>query len=400
MVANRKGWLRLLAIVAALLMITAACGDDADDNGGTTAPTDGGSGEGVQCDEDLAIGFFGALTGDNSNLGVNISQGAELAVMQWNEENPDCEITYEKLDSQGSPDQAPALAQKAVQQENLVGLVGPAFSGESKVANPIFNEAGLPIVTPSATAPGLADNGWTIFHRAVGNDNSQGPAAANYMTGELNVKKAAVIDDASEYGKGIADIVRADLKGGDVNVAVSESIDPKAQDYSSTVTKIKGANVDAIFYGGYYAEAGRLVKQLRDAGVTATLVAPDGVLDKGYIEAAGATSADGTIITCPCAPLDQISGGTEFKEAYEEEFGEEAGTYSPEAFDAANALLEAIRDGNTTREAINTYLNEELDFQGITKQLSFDDKGEIAEVTVYAYKVEDGEIVPVGPVKG
>lgn len=395
MVSNRKGWLRLLAMVTALLLITAACGSDSNKNKGGSAS----GGTGKKC-ADVSIGFFGALTGDNANLGVNIMQGAQLAVDQYNEKNPDCKVGFEKFDSQGSPDQAPALAQQAVQNKKLVGLVGPAFSGESRVANPIFDEATLPIVTPSATGVDLSEKGWSIFHRAVGNDNSQGPAAAKYMTSELNVKKAAVIDDASEYGKGIADIVRRDLKGDSVNIAVSESIDPKAQDFSSTVTKVKGATVDAIFYGGYYAEAGRLVKQLRDAGVKATVVAPDGVLDKGYVEAAGATSADGTIITCPCAPLDQISGGAEFKAAYTKAFDEEPGTYSPEAFDAANVLLKAIEEGKTTREAINDYLNNELDYQGITKQLKFDAKGEIAEVTVYAYKVQDGKIEPVGPVKG
>lgn len=399
---------RLLALLAALGLFAAACGgDDGGETtaGGqtseTTAADDGGQGqgqgEGVTC-QDVSLGFFGALTGENANLGVNIAQGAELAITQFNEENPGCQVGYEEFDSQGSPDQAPALAQEAIGNESLVGIIGPAFSGESRAANPIFDEAGLPIITPSATGVDLSQQGWTIFHRAVGNDSSQGPAAAAYILGELGATSVAVIDDASEYGKGIADLVREAVQA-DGELSTSESIDPTSQDFSATVNAIRSDAPDAIFYGGYYAEGGRLLKQLRDAGVEATFVSDDGSNDPGLIEAAGADAAEGAILTCPCAPISEIEGGTEFQQAYQEAFGDEPGTYSAEAYDAANAFLEAIKAGQTDRKGINTYLNEELEFEGITKTISFDENGEIAEVTIYAYTVEGGKIVPIGPIE-
>lgn len=393
--ARRPLW-RIVALLAVLAFVFAACGDDNDNetSSGGSGTTEAGGG-GVTC-SDVAIGFFGALTGDNANLGVNIMQGAELAVKQFNEANPDCQVGFEKFDSQGSPDQAPALAQKAIGNKKLIGLVGPAFSGESRAANPIFDEAGLPIVTPSATGVDLSAQGWKIFHRAVGNDNSQGPAAAKYIVDTLKAAKVAVIDDKSEYGKGIADVVRQELGS---KATVSDSIDPQAQDYSSTVNKVKAAAPDAIFYGGYYAEGGRLLKQLRDAGVKATFVSDDGSLDKGLIEAAGAANAEGAVMTCPCAPIGDIEGGPEFQKAYKEATGDEPGTYSPEAYDAANVLLEGIKQGNTTREKLNDFLGT-VSYKGITKTLKWDDKGEIAEITIYAYTVKNGEITPIGPIKG
>ncbi len=144
------------ALLLSLSLFAAACGDDSDSSSSATtgggaattgggAATTGGGGEaagGAKCDG-LAIGFFGALTGDAANLGVNIEQGAELAVDQFNANNPDCQIEMKKFDSQGSPDQAPALAKQAIDDSSVVGIVGPAFSGESKVANPLFDEAGL-----------------------------------------------------------------------------------------------------------------------------------------------------------------------------------------------------------------------------------------------------------------
>ena len=152
------------ALLLSLGLFAAACGDDsgsssATTGGGSSATTASGSAAapGAAKCNGVALGFFGALTGDNANLGVNIEQGVELAVDQFNTANPDCQVAVKKFDSQGSPDQAPALAKQAIDDASVIGIVGPAFSGESKVADPLFDEAGLPIITPSATNPALAE---------------------------------------------------------------------------------------------------------------------------------------------------------------------------------------------------------------------------------------------------
>ena len=392
------------ALLLSLSLFAAACGDDSDSSSSATtgggaattgggAATTGGGGEaagGAKCDG-LAIGFFGALTGDAANLGVNIEQGAELAVDQFNANNPDCQIEMKKFDSQGSPDQAPALAKQAIDDSSVVGIVGPAFSGESKVANPLFDEAGLSIITPSATAPTLAEQGWKIFHRALGNDAAQGPGAALYIDTTVKAEKVFVIDDASEYGKGLADQVNEALGA---KVVGTDTIDPAATDFSATVTKVKDAAPDAVFFGGYYAAAGLLSKQLRDAGVTAILVFGDGVLDPGYIEAGG-DATEGAIITCPCAPIDKIEGGADFASAYKDAFGADAGTYSAEAYDSANFFLAGIASGAQDRDSLNTYVSTES-FAGITKTLKFDEQGEVSDVAIYASTVKDGKIVSVG----
>ncbi len=154
---------------------------------------------------DLKIGFFGALTGDAANLGQNIQNGVKLAVSQYNSKHSDCKVNVASFDSQGDAAQAPPLAKKAIDDKTVVGVVGPAFSGESKAADPAFNDAGLTAITPSATATALSTNGWKTFFRVLGNDNSQGPAAAKYMSDVAKVQKPFVMDDASEYGKGLAD---------------------------------------------------------------------------------------------------------------------------------------------------------------------------------------------------
>ncbi len=211
--------------------------------GGATTVAAGGGGAvamptGAKC-SGIALGFFGAYTGENSGLGIPIYNGAKLAIDQFNTANPDCQVGYKKYDSQGDPSQAPQLARSIVGDASVVGVIGPAFSGESKNADPIFNEAVLPTVTPSATNATLQDNGWTIFHRLLANDDTQGPGIATYLKDTLKAQKVYVIDDASEYGKGLADTVKTTLGA---SVVGSDTIDVKATDYSATVTKVKSAD--------------------------------------------------------------------------------------------------------------------------------------------------------------
>lgn len=374
-------------LVTAALALT-ACGGT---SGGTTAAPSAGGSSAKVCD--LKIGFFGALTGDAANLGQNIQNGAKLAIDQYNTKNADCKVTLASFDSQGDPAQAPALAKKAVDDKTVVGIVGPAFSGESKAADPLFSEAGLVTITPSATNPALATNGWKTFFRVLGNDASQGPAAAKYISDVLGAKKVVVVDDASEYGKGLADIVKSTLGA---SVTTTDTIQQKQTDFGPTVTKIRSAGADAVFFGGYYAEAGLLRKQMTDAGVTAKLVVGDGVKDDGFVTAAGAAAAEGTIMTCPCLPPDQAKGtfAADFKAAY----NAEPATYSAEGFDAAQIILDAVAAGKSTRADVLASVAS-YDKAGVTKQLKFDDKGEPSDITVWAYKVEGGKIVPDQEIK-
>jgi branched-chain amino acid transport system substrate-binding protein len=381
--ATSRHW-RVLACVVLIATVFAACGK-------SKSSSSSGS-----C-KNLTLAFLGALTGDHANLGINERNGMKLAIKEYNDKHSSCQVKEVDKDSQGDPAQAPALAQNLAQDKNVLAVIGPPFSGESKTGDPILNEAGIPLITASATNPGLSTHGWTVFHRAVGNDNSQGPAAAKYILENLKAKKVAVIDDASEYGKGIADIVRAKLRDGGATVTVSDVIDPKASDFSSTVNKVKPTGSEAVFLGGYYQAGGVLAKQLKDAGVKATFVGPDGVNDPGFIKAAG-TASEGAILLAPGAPPDKVPGSEAFRTAYKALNNLDSGLYSAEAYDATNALLEAVSKGHRTRSSINDYLKT-IDYKGLSVELKFDDKGELSSlVTIWASKVEAGQIVAQAPI--
>lgn len=388
-VRRSRIWPVAIAVVSAGLAFS-ACAKSANNSSSTNTA----AAKGAKCTSGLAIGFFGALTGPNANLGVNEYNGANLAIKDFNSANSGCQIKLEKFDSQGSGDQAPALASQAVGNKNVIGLIGPAFSGESRTANPIFDQAGLSVVTASATAVDLSTKGWKIFHRGVANDNAQGPAIVSYLKTELNAKSIAVVDDKSEYGKGIADIIRAGFGAG---VKVTDSFDDKATEFSSTVNKVKAGNVDAVVFGGYYSQGGPLAKQLKDGGVTAKFVGPDGVNDKGFVDGAGA-AAEGAILTAPSAPTATLAGAQDFVDKYKALTKTDVGLYSLEAFEIANIYLDCITKGNTTRPAIETCLDTTT-YKGLTKTYKWAANGELeGKVSIYAYKVNKGAIAGVGAI--
>ncbi|MFI7597822.1 branched-chain amino acid ABC transporter substrate-binding protein [Actinoplanes sp. NPDC049681] len=332
------------------------------------------------------LAFFGALTGSAANLGVNIEQGFELAVKQYNTKKGSECITVAKFDSQGEPAVAPGVARNLVADKKILGIVGPPFSGESEAADPIFEEAGIPTITPSATRTSLSANNWKTFHRAVANDDSQGPAAANYIKDVLKAQKVFVADDQSAYGAGLADVVKKTLGSAVVKTDKTEA-DGKQTDFSAVVQRVVSSGATAMFYGGYYQNAGLIRKQLTAAGWKGVLVGGDGMKDPGLAKAAGNSAAAGTIVTCPCSPPEK-AGGT-FVADYKKQWNVDAGTYSDVAFDAANIFLAGIDAGNTTAEKLNTYLST-ANYTGIANTYKWTQTGELdpASIKVWAFKFD------------
>lgn len=367
--------------IGALVFSGAACkADSGSDAGGSKAACD------------LKIGFFGPLTGDAAGLGIHMRNGTKLAIDQYNKDNADCKVQIEEYDSQGDPAKAPALAQKAVGDAKVVGIIGPAFSGESEVGNPIFDEAGLPAITPSATRPSLSTKNWKIFHRGVGNDTSQGPAAGRYIKNVLKAEKVYVIDDQSAYGAGLVDEVKKVIGA----VAGEDKIQVKQTNFSAQVTKVVGSGANVLFFGGYYTEAGLLLKQLKGAGWKGTMVAGDGVNDANFIKVAGEQVAEGTILTCPCAPATAAKGSfvTDYKAAFD---NAEPGTYADVSYDITKIMLEGIKAGKGTRADLLSFINSYNGTGGATGvTYKFESTGELdpAQVKVWAFKVNAGKVVP------
>ena len=379
MIRRTQNW-RLVAAAAAAGLTLAACGTT-DSNSSDNASGDSGSG-GSSCTPSK-LAYLGATTGDYGALGQNMVGGIKLALDEYNKENADCKVELKVFDSQGNPEKATPLATQIVSDDSYVGLIGPGFSGESLATGKTFAEAALPVISPSATNVTITDQGWANWHRVIGNDSAQGAADAKYLTETAGATKIFVADDGSDYGKGLADFVRDEL--GD-KVVDNDTVSTGQTDFSATVTKVKASGADAFFYGGYYAEAGLLAKQLRQGGFQGTYMSGDGSEDPEFVKAAGADAAEGAVLSAPAGPAP-----ADFNSKYKAVNGSDAGLYSTQSYDAANIFLAGIDDGSTDHQAMNDFIGGYTG-DGVSGPIAFDDKGDITESTIYAYLVKGGKL--------
>jgi branched-chain amino acid transport system substrate-binding protein len=265
---------------------------------------------------------------------------------------------------------------------------------------PTLEENGLVIVSASATNSTLQDliPGGKVFHRVLANDQAQAQGLVKYLTTEFSGSRIAIVHDNSEYGQGLAiNELSAQLAGTGVEIVATEAIDPDSEDYSAAVNSVKAATPDVVFFGGYYEEAGTLARQLKDEGVEATFLTADGALDQGFIDAAG-DAAEGAQISCPCNLATTNSEGAlgDFAESYEDHIGNAPGTYSTEAYDAANILMAGIAAGNTDRASLLEYVEGLTAVpEAISKEVVFAENGNIEAQGVFLFEVRDGEFAPL-----
>jgi branched-chain amino acid transport system substrate-binding protein len=336
----------------------------------------------------LALAFVGALSGPSTLNGEIKRNGAVLAVAEHNERADVCEIGLISFDSQGDTRQVIRMADQIVADTQIIGVVGPVFSGETREAMPIFEGAGLAVVSPSATNDQLSLQGWSTFHRVIASDAPQSQAAAAWIADELSARRVAVVGDLSLYGEGLAELVATALAARNVRTVVRESVDIEVQDYRAQVANIVAADVDAIFYGGRGDPGTRLYRQVRDAGVDAWYIGGDGLLIDAFERAAAGDPR--VTVTCPCVSRSRSPQLDAFAEQYQETFGLDASNYAAEGFDAAGVLLAGIDAGARTRQDLATWLDT-VEYDGLTKTITFTDTGDIAGGIVYLFGVTTGQ---------
>lgn len=390
--------LMLVALIGALALVTAACGGDDE-------PTAGGSGGEEEKDCTWTIGTMGALSGDYATLGVPIMQGVEYAINQANEAGDvPCTLELQKEDSQGSPDQAPALAQNLVGNETLVACMCPYFSGETLATGSIFADAGVAI-SGTGTNDTIDEQGFTTWHRGVASDGVQGPVAAQYIEAAYSPGVVAIVHDNQDYSKGLAESVKSELGG----VAKGPFIiNPEETDYSAVVAQVKDTNPDVVYYGGYTAQAAPLLQQLQEAGVDVPFVSDDGAKDPSFGELAG-NGAEGAIVTCPCADPNKIDGAADFVEGMRAEYGKNApGTFAADMFDVTNIVIDALRELNgdepieDVRAAVVAAFDNANGVQGVAKAYTWSEEGEfqadpLADIWIYEWSNDAGDFVSLGP---
>lgn len=382
----RRGMTALL--VAAALVGATACGG-----------AGGGAGGGG---DTIVIGVQGPFTGDYAAEGKGFRQAIELLKEQVNAEGgvlgKQVEVIYE--DDKGQPNESTLAAQKLVSRD-VIAVIGSYNSTATEAAQQVYADASILHITPSSTATHLTEKGLKNFFRMAFLDSAQGQFAADLLVDELGAQKVAIIHDNSTYAKGLAVWTKRFLEQKGAEVIV-DAINPQESDYSAVLTNIKNANPDAIYFTGYFSQAGLLVKQARDLGITVPIAAGNASNNDEVIKTAG-EAAEGFITTTEPAPADlPYEEARRFVEDYKAKYNEDpVSIWTAMAADCFRVILEAIEKTQSTDPTkLAEYLRNDLeDFPGITGPITFDDKGD-REGTVYAaYQVKDGRFTLLVPPK-
>jgi branched-chain amino acid transport system substrate-binding protein len=343
-----------------------------------------------------------------------IVNGIKLALEEAGHKVGDFTIEYEDMDDataaagQWTAEAETANANRAVKDPDVMVYIGTYNSGAAKVAMPILNKAGVLMVSPANTWPGLTKpdigdpgepdiyrpSGKVTYFRVVPADDLQGSLAADWAK-DMGAKRVYVLDDNEVYGRGIAQLFDQRAQEIGLEVLGHESIDAKSQEFKSLMTTIKGTNPDLVYFGGTtQSKGGQLAKDLVAAGLDAKFMCPDGCFEEAFIESAGAENLnDRCFITFGGLPPDKLEGaGKEFVEKYKAKYKSEPEAYAIYGYEAAKVALEAIRKaGKKDRSAIVEACRTLKDYEGALGKWSFDENGDTTMRVLSGSTVKDGK---------
>jgi len=267
-------------------------------------------------------------------------------------------------------------------------VIGHLNSGATIPASKIYHDAGIPQISPSATAIAYTAQGFKTAFRVMTNDEQQGKVLGQYAVTQLGAKQIAIIDDRTAYGQGLADEFEKAAKAAGAEIVAHEFTSDRSTDFLAILTSIKAKNPQLLFYGGMDAQAGPMAKQMKQLGLNVQLLGGDGVETSEFIKLAGA-DADGVVASSPGLPLESMPGGTAFKDKFTTRYGQ-IQTYAPYAYDSVYVMVEAMRRAESAEPS--KYLAElpKTDYQGVTGHVRFDAKGDVAGGSVTLYQVKNG----------
>jgi branched-chain amino acid transport system substrate-binding protein len=345
-----------------------------------------------QDDSVIRIGAAGPMTGSESKMGLDLKNGVELAVAEWNTKGGVLgkKIVVVAGDDAADPKQAVSIANKFVNQ-NVHAVVGHWNSNCSINAAPYYHTAKIVMISPATTNPRLTLQGHKTVFRVCGTDEQQGTIAALFVLNKLRLKKVAVIHDTTTYGQGLADIFKKAL-GDKVQVVYYGGVVLGDPDYKAVLTAIKEQKPELYFFGGVYPEAGRLVRQAKEIGLLIPMMTGDGVYDPTFINIAG-KSADGTYVTFGKEPAGLVTAKA-FLQNYNAAYGE-PGPYSIYAYDAANIILKAIAETKTTEGAKVAEYIAKTSFPGAFGTIAFDKNGDVKQAPYVMWQVKNGKFKQV-----
>jgi len=342
----------------------------------------------------IKIGHVGPITGNIAHLGKDNENGARLAIEELNAQGMMIggrKARFELLaeDDAGDPKQGTAAAQKLVDAK-VNGVIGHLNSGTTIPASRLYSQANIPQISPSATNPKYTQQGYKTAFRVVANDGQLGGVLGRYAVSDLKGKNVAVIHDKTAYGEGVADEFRkAAVKAG-AKVVAREYTTNTATDFRTILTTVKGKKPDVVFYGGMDAQAGPMLRQMKQLGIPSRFMGGDGICTAELIKLAGDSLADGQVVCAEAGGVVEAKKKAmeDFRARYKAKFGIDVQLYAPYVYDAVMVMADSMKRANSAEPAKYLPLLAKANYEGVTGKIAFDSKGDIRDgaLTLFTYK--------------
>lgn len=347
-------------------------------------------------EDTIKFGVAGPHSGDLASYGLPSINAAKIVVDKVNAaggiNGKKIELLIE--DDVCKPEVATNTATKLV-SSGVDVVLGHICSGATKATLPIYNNAGVLVMSPSATNPALTQSGdYPNFFRTIAPDDAQAQVDVEFALNKLGYTKIAVVHDKGDYGKGFAEFAKKFLEeSGKAEVVLFEGVTPGAVDYSAIVQKIKRSGAEAVIFGGYHPEASKIVGMMKKKRLKTTFISDDGVKDQTFIKVAG-KNAEGAYASGPkdtsANPLSKVA-----IEEHKKIFGSDHGAFYENAYSAALAMVNAIKVAGSTDLAALKKALQTTKVETPVGNISFDERGDAIGVGFSVYVVKDGQFVEV-----
>ena len=367
----------------------------------------------------IVIGVALPLTGADAQSATLILHGAQLAFDQANAANavPGYTFKVNVYDNATAtaggydPSQAATNARKMVSNSKLVAAIGPEMSGDGKAMTPILSEGNLATITPASTNPDITDPkfaaefrpaGKPIYFRTVTTDAYQGPEMTMYYSKKLGVKSVYILDDSGAYGVGLADAFERQAKKVGMKVVGRDRLDPKNSDYSTTLTKVKSLNPQALYYGGVDQAGVKLVKQAYQIIPKMIKGGGDGMYTPDILTAAGFPAAEGWYATIAAPHLVGMPEAQAAIRAFQAKYGTAPSDYSLTAYNAGLIIIGAVKGLVAAKKPVTKAsmqaaiaVSKTPTLQGVVE---FDGNGDMKNHTVSVYQIREDKSKPLNDV--
>jgi branched-chain amino acid transport system substrate-binding protein len=349
----------------------------------------------------VKIGHVGPVSGAQAHYGKDNENGARMAIEDLNAKGVTIGGKKVKLelvaeDDAADPKQGTAAAQKLCDAK-VNGVVGHLNSGTTIPASKIYNDCGIPQVTPSATNPKYSQQGFKTAFRILANDNALGAGLALHAANNLHLKKIAIIDDRTAYGQGVAEVFKKTAMAKGIQIVDEQYTNDKATDFMAILTAIKSKNPDGVFYGGMDPQGGPMLRQMEQLGMTnVKFFGGDGICTAKLAELSGGAKTLGNVVCAEGgASLEKMPGGTAWKKRYDEKYPGQFQVYSPYTYDAVGLLVAAMEKAGSADPKVYMPVLAKIEYQGVTTKIAFEADGELKNPAMTLYSYKDGKKVPL-----